>query len=96
MCLLGLSSVLKGHILSFYPDVGDFNYKHLFSCHITPRTVVLTKSASEYCFVTMNHLVLSSSLPNFSQIILHHCYPQFRKERKVIQVTTVQLQKKFV
>ena len=43
----------------------------------------------------MKHLVLSSSLQSFSQIILFHCYPQSRKEKKVIQVTPVQLKKKF-
>ena len=37
--------------------------------------VILTKSASEYYFVTMKHLVLSPSLQNFSQIISVHCYP---------------------
>ena len=39
MYLLGLSSVLKGQILSFYPDVGDFNHKHLFNCHISLELV---------------------------------------------------------
>ena len=37
MCLLGLSSVLKGRILSYYRDVGDVNHKYLFNCNITPR-----------------------------------------------------------
>ena len=37
MCLLELSSVLKGHILSYYPDAGDINHKYLFNCNITPR-----------------------------------------------------------
>ena len=46
MCFLGLSSVLKGQVLSFYPDVGDFNHKHLFNCHITPRT----SSINQKCF----------------------------------------------
>ena len=46
LCLLGLSSVLKGQVLSFYPDVGDFNQKHLFNCHITPRT----SSINQKCF----------------------------------------------
>ena len=46
MCLLGLSSALKGQVLSFYPDVGDFNHKHLFNCHITPRT----SSINQKCF----------------------------------------------
>ena len=46
MCLLGLSSVLKGQVLSFYPDVGDFNHEHLFKCHITPRT----SSINQKCF----------------------------------------------
>ena len=42
----------------------------------------LIKSASEYCFVAMKHSVLFSSLQNLSQIILYHCYPQFRKGKK--------------
>ena len=46
MCLLGLSSVLKDQVLSFYPDVGDFNHKNLFNCHITPRT----SSINQKCF----------------------------------------------
>ena len=46
MCLLGLSSVLKGQFLSLYPDVGDFNHKHLFNCHITRRT----SSINQKCF----------------------------------------------
>ena len=50
MCLLVLSSVLKGHILSYYHDVGDVNHKHSFNCNITPRTNILSKSALEYCF----------------------------------------------
>ena len=62
---------------------------------VTPlqELVILIKSASEYCFVAMKHLVLFSSLQNVSQIILYHCYPQFRKDKKVIQVKAVQLQK---
>ena len=46
MCLLGLSSALKGQVLSFYPDVGDFNHKKLFNCQITPRT----SSINQNCF----------------------------------------------
>ena len=46
MCLLGLFSVLKDQVLSFYPDVGDFNHKNLFNCHITPRT----SSINQKCF----------------------------------------------
>ena len=50
MCLLGLSSVLKGHVLSFYPDVGDFNHKHLFNCHITPRTSSINQKCCRILF----------------------------------------------
>ena len=89
MCLLGLSSVLKGQILCYNPDVDDFNHKHSIVTSIQ-ELVILTKSASEYCFVAMKHLVLLSSLQNFIRIILYHCYPQSRKKRKVIQVTPVQ------
>ena len=45
---------------------------------------------------SLQELVLSSSLQNFSQIILYNCYPQSRKGRKVIQVTPVQLQEKLL
>ena len=41
-----VSSVLKGQVLSFYPDVGDFNHKYLFNCHITLRT----SSINQKCF----------------------------------------------
>ena len=33
MRLLGLSSVLEGQILFYYPDTGDFNHKHLIVTH---------------------------------------------------------------
>ena len=38
LCLLGLFSVLKGQILSYYPDVSNVSHKHLSNCHIAPRT----------------------------------------------------------
>ena len=95
MRLLGLSSVMKGQILSYYPDTGDFNHKIHSIMTSLQELVILTKSASEYWFVAMKHLVLSSSLQNFSQIIFYHCYPQSRKEKKLIQATPVQLQKNF-
>ena len=37
MRLLGLSSVMKGQILSYYSDTGDFNHKNSFNYDITPR-----------------------------------------------------------
>ena len=49
MCLLGLSSVLKGQILSYYPDVGDVNHKYLFNSSITPRT----SNVNQKCFRTL-------------------------------------------
>ena len=36
MCLLGLSSVLKNQIHSFYPDIGDLMCKQLFKQVIVP------------------------------------------------------------
>ena len=46
MCLPELSSVLKGQILSYYPDVGDVNHKYLFICNISPRT----SNVNQKCF----------------------------------------------
>ena len=46
MCLLGLSSVLKGKILTYYPDISDFNHKHSLNCLITPRT----SNINQKCF----------------------------------------------
>ena len=88
MCLLGLSFVLKGQILSLIINI----YLIVTSLQ---ELGILSKSASEYCFVVMKHLALLSSLQNSSQIIFYHCYPQSRKEKKLIRVTTVQLRKKF-
>ena len=51
MCLLGLSTVQKGQVfLSFYPDVGDFNHKHLFNCHIIPRTSSINQKCLRILF----------------------------------------------
>ena len=94
MCLLGLSSVLKGQVLSFYPDVGDFNHKHLFNCHITPRASSINQNCFRILFSRnepFGTFVKSAKLQSYHFVT---CYPQFRKERKVIQVTPVQFEKK--
>ena len=43
----------------------------------------------------MKHLVLSSSLQNFIQIIFYHCYPQSRKEKKTNPSHTSSASEKF-
>ena len=68
-------------IINLYLIVTAFSERAIFS-----------KSASKYCFVAMKHLLILSSLQNFSKIIFHHFYMQSRKE-KVVQVTLVQHQK---
>ena len=89
-----LSPVLKEQILSCIMMLVVLIVNIYSIVTSLQELVMLTKSASEYCIVAMKNLVLSSSLQNFSQIILYDCYPQSRKERKVIQVTPFQLQKK--
>ena len=46
MCLLGLSSVLKSQIHSFYPDIGDLMRKQLFNQVIVPRI----QNTQQKCF----------------------------------------------
>ena len=46
MCLLGLSSVLKSQIHSFYPDIGDLMCKQLFNQVIVPRI----QNTQQKCF----------------------------------------------
>lgn len=46
MCLLGLSSVLKGQIFSFFPKFGDTDHRNLFNSHIKPRVT----NVQQKCF----------------------------------------------
>ena len=46
MCLLGLSSVLKSQIHSFYPGIGDLMCKQLFNQVIVPRM----QNTQQKCF----------------------------------------------
>ena len=46
MCILGLSSVLKSQIHSFYPDIGDLMCKQLFNQVIVPRI----QNTQQKCF----------------------------------------------
>ena len=57
MCLLGLSSVLKSQIDSFYPNMEDLMCKQLFYQVIVPRI----QNTQQKC-----------KLQLFSQIILYH------------------------
>ena len=82
MCLLVSYSVLKGHILSYCPDVGDVNHKYLFNCNITKRISNINQKCFRILFCRNEAFRTFFKFANFSQTILYHCYPQFRKEKK--------------
>ena len=42
LCMLALSSVVSGNIISYYPDCGDAELKLLFNCKIRPRKEILS------------------------------------------------------
>ena len=84
MCLLKLSFVLKGQIYLTILMLVMLIINIYLTVTPLQELVILSKSASEYCFVTMKDLVISSSLQNFSEIIFYHCYLQSRKEKIVI------------
>ena len=50
ICLLGLSSVLKSQIHSFYLDIGDLMWKQLFNQVIVPRI----QNTQKKCFRTLS------------------------------------------
>ena len=71
MCLLGLSSVLKSQIHSFYPDIGDLMYKQLFNQVIVP----FMQNTQQKCFRILFCGIEPFGSKNrklFNQIILHH------------------------
>ena len=37
VCILGLSSVLRRSIFTYYPDCGELKFKLLFNCIVQPR-----------------------------------------------------------
>ena len=96
MCLLGLSSVLKGQILSYYPDVGDVNHKYLFNCNITSRTSNVNQKCFRILFCRNEAFGTFSKSAKFQSNHFVPLLPTIQKrKKKVIQVTPVQLQKKF-
>ena len=88
MCLLELSFVLKGQIYLTILMLVMLIINIYLTVTPLQELVILSKSASEYCFVTMKDLVISSSLQNFSEIIFYHCYLQSRKEKTVMSHTS--------
>ena len=72
ICLLGLSSVLKSQIHSFYPDIWNLMCKQLFNQVIVPRIQPHSKSGFGYYFAELNHLVHFVNCKLFSRIILYH------------------------
>ena len=90
-----VSSVLKGQILSFYPDVGDFNHKYLFNCHITPRTSSINQKGFRILFCRnepFGTLVKSTKFQsnNFAPFL-----PTIQKRKKNNQSHTSSASKKF-
>ena len=82
MCLLGLSSVLKGQTLSYNPDVVDVNHKYLFNWNMIPRISNINEKYFRILCCRNEAFSTFSSLLKFIQIILYYYYPQFRKEKK--------------
>ena len=74
MCMLGLSSAIKGKIISHYPDMVmqcvDFFLIRLFF----HASRIHSKKLSTYSSVNVNHWVILESLRNFRQTILCHCF----------------------
>ena len=81
MCLLRLSSVVKGQILSYYLDVGDVNYKHSFNCITSPRIInILPKYFAILLY--RNKKISTFVMPEKIQSnCFYHCYLQFWKKK---------------
>ena len=94
MCVLGLSSVLKGQILSYYPDVGDVNHKYLFNCNITPRISNINQKCFRILFCCNEAFGTFFKSAKFQSNHFALLLPTIQK-KKVIQVKPVQLQKRF-
>lgn len=80
MCLLRLSSVVKDHTLSYYPDAGDVNYKHSFNCNIRPRIInILPKyfPILPYRNEKIGTFVMPEKFPSNR---FYHCYLQSPKK----------------
>ena len=73
MSMLGLSSAIKGKIISHYPDMVmqcvDFFLIRLFF----HASRIHSKKLSTDSSVDVNHWVILESLRNFRQTILRHC-----------------------
>ena len=91
MCLWELSSVLKGQILSYYHDIDDVNYKHLFNCHITSRTTIIKQKCFRILFCCNEAFGTFIKSAKFQLNHFVPLLPTIQKRKKVIQVTTVQL-----
>ena len=63
MRLLGLSSVLKGQILSYYPNTGDFNHKNSFNNDITLRISMFCCNEAFGTFIKSSRFQSNHFLP---------------------------------
>ena len=72
MCMLDLSSAIKGKIISHYPDSGDAMYRALLIRLFSHASRIHNNKLLTYYFVDVDHWVILESLENFKQIIL--CY----------------------
>ena len=76
--LLGLSSVLKRQVLSYYPYVGDVNLKTLFKrCNITPKTRNINQKCFRKLFLPQWNIwyffqVYKISVKSFCTIVTHN------------------------
>lgn len=80
MFLLRLSSAVKYHILSYYLDAGDVNYKLSFNCNITPKIInILPKYFPILPY--RNEKIGTFVMPEkFQSNRFYHCYLQSWKK----------------
>ena len=69
-------------IVSYYPDDGGFNYKHLFNCHITPRTSNINQKCFRILFCHNEAFGTFAKSPKFQSDYFSPLLPIIQKRKK--------------
>ena len=91
MCMLGLSSVIKGKIISHYPDIGDAMCRLLFNQVIFPRNQNSQQKSFNFLFCRCEPL---GNFRKFEKFQTKHFVPLLQYRRSKVNTNSKSSAKK--
>ena len=88
LCMLAVSSVVSGNIISYYPDCGDAKLKLLFNCKIEPRKAIrsMPDINTLFCFEGAIKAGDAFKVNHYVPLIVQ----QIKSKRKLNQTASIQ------